>query len=124
MSIRSRLTQLIGTFRNSRRNGDTAATTHRPAPETMVAERPDWESEASDPVEEDFEPQEADDPIAPEDVDRIEVSAFSAVTEPRRPMPEEIQTRAYYKWVAAGKPKQTCMSFWLEAEEELSLESC
>ncbi len=35
----------------------------------------------------------------------------------------EIQLRAYRKWVAAGKPNGDCTRFWLEAEQELLSQS-
>lgn len=34
----------------------------------------------------------------------------------------QIQQRAYSKWVAAGKPDGDSSRFWLEAEQELLLE--
>ena len=34
--------------------------------------------------------------------------------------PEDVRQRAYQKWEAAGKPIGDGISFWLEAEEELS----
>jgi hypothetical protein len=30
-----------------------------------------------------------------------------------------IHERAYRKWQAAGRPEGNCLSFWLEAEQEL-----
>jgi hypothetical protein len=32
---------------------------------------------------------------------------------------DDIRTRAYQKWVAAGKPDSDGVRFWLEAEQEL-----
>jgi hypothetical protein len=39
--------------------------------------------------------------------------------EQRLPRREDLETRAYYKWLTAGKPKGQDMRFWLEAEQEL-----
>jgi hypothetical protein len=37
----------------------------------------------------------------------------------RIPTQDEIRTRAYQKWEAAGRPDGESVLFWLEAEQEL-----
>jgi|HubBroStandDraft_4_1064222.scaffolds.fasta_scaffold300592_2 DUF2934 family protein len=50
---------------------------------------------------------------------RSPIAAKPAEMPPRIPTADEIRTRAYQKWEAAGRPDGNSLVFWLAAEQEL-----
>lgn len=56
---------------------------------------------------------------APPMVDNVEVTPTSEIQAEIPLCQEELRTRAFLKWEAAGKPDGDGVCFWLDAEQEL-----